>query len=537
MFAFGLWDDETGTLLLARDPLGIKPIYYTERDGTFAFASEITALLASEIREPLLDPRALESFLRLLWVPEPKTLFSEIYKLEPGHVLTWDRERILIQQYWDVPSPEPLSTDPVEARERVTEALEVAVRQQLRSDVPIGAFLSGGLDSTTVLSLAAQAGTKSIRSYAIGFASADRTEEGAADDLRYARLVAESLEIPHREIILSPDVMTLLPRMVRHLEDPVADPAAINCFLICEAARETSTVLLSGTGADELFGGYRKYPFALLADDYRRIPQPVRRAIIEPIARRLPVAVGRTGLRSMRFAKKFLQYGSSSLFDRFLGYSTYYDAPELEELLGGDPEGAVDPYIGVRPLREAWKRRDTDQTIDRMTYVDLKYYLPGLGLAYMDKASMAASVEVRVPLLDQQVVDVVASLPDRHKVQGLRTKLVLREAMRGRIPNEIIRRPKAPFAAPIRSWLRRDVAPMVAEYLSPSQIMRRGLLNPAVTHRILREHRQGLEDHSLRIWALLTLEVWLQEFCDNRARFKMPADFAATRAMSVPSEA
>ena len=537
MFALGLWDEETGTLLLARDPLGIKPIYHTEKDGEFAFASEISALLASEIREPLLDPRGLESFLRLLWVPEPQTLFSEIYKLAPGHLLTWDGARMLIQQYWDLPAPDPLQTDPIAARDRVTEALETAVRQQLRSDVPVGAFLSGGLDSTTVLSLAAQAGTKSIRSYAIGFASTDRTEEGASDDLRYARLVAESLEIPHREIILSPDVMDLLPRMVRHLEDPVADPAAINCFLICQAARETSTVLLSGTGGDELFGGYRKYPFALLGEDYQRIPGPIRSALIEPLARRLPVAVGRTGLRSMRFAKKFLQYGSSSLFDRFLGYSSYYDAPELEELLGGDPEGAVDPYIGVRPLQEAWERRDTGQTIDRMTYVDLKYYLPGLGLAYMDKASMAASVEVRVPLLDQHVVEVVARLPDQHKVQGLRTKLVLREAMRGRIPDVIIRRPKAPFAAPIRSWLRRDVAPMVAEFLSPGQILRRGFLNPAVAHRILREHRQGLEDHSLRIWALLTLEVWLQEFCDNRARFKMPPDFASTRVAAMPSEA
>ncbi len=537
MFAFALWDDASGTLLLARDPLGIKPLYYSERRGSFAFASEITSLLASGIREPLLDPRSLESYLRLLWVPEPRTLFSGIHKLDPGHLLKWDGERVLIQQYWDLPEPVPGPRNKAEDQERLVEVLEGAVRCQLRSDVPVGAFLSGGIDSTTILKLAADVSTKGIRSYSIGFASADRAEDGSMDDLRYARLAATALGIPHQEIVLSPDVTSLLPKMVRHLEDPVADPAAINCFLICEAARETSTVLLSGTGGDELFGGYRKYPFAQMASQYQRIPASIRGAVIEPLAQRLPVAIGRTGLRSLRFSKKFLRHGSGSLFDRFLGFSTYYDAPELEELLGGDPETAVDSNIGVHPLWEAWQKRDTGQTIDRMTYVDLKYYLPGLGLAYMDKASMAASVEVRVPLLDHSVVDMISRLPDSAKIRGLRTKVLLRDAMKGRIPDAILRRPKAPFAAPIRSWLRRDMNEMVSEYLGPGRILARGLLNPAVTQRLLLQHRRGLEDHSLRIWALLTLEVWLQEFCDKQSRFQMSEDPVEYRPAAAAREA
>src|SRR6185503_18549540 len=207
------------------------------------------------------------------------------------------------------------------------------------------------------------------------------------------------------------------------------------------------------------------------------------------------------------------------------------------ELLGGDPESAVDSNIGVRPLWEAWQKRDTGQTIDRMTYVDLKYYLPGLGLAYMDKASMAASVEVRVPLLDHSVVDMVARLPDSAKIRGLRTKVLLRDAMKGRIPDAILRRPKAPFAAPIRSWLRRDMNEMVSEYLGPGRILARGLLNPAVTQRLLLQHRRGLEDHSLRIWALLTLEVWLQEFCDKQSRFQMPEVPVEFRPAAVAREA
>ncbi len=520
MFAFAYWDDSEGRLLLARDRLGIKPLYYTDQADSFCFASEITPVLGSGIVEPRLDPLALESYLRLLWVPEPKTLFDGILKLEPGHLFVRQHGVVRVQPYWELPSPEGES-GPIE-EERLVEVLRSATRRQLQSDVPVGAFLSGGLDSTTLLSLMGAKGSRTIRTYSIGITAADRTEEGALDDVRYAKIAAEEFKASHQEIILDPDVVDLLPRMVRHLEDPVADPAAINCYLVCKAARETSTVLLSGTGADELFGGYRKYAAESLAHRYRMIPGPLRSALLEPVARNLPISIGHKGFRSVRFAKKFLRYANASPFDRFLGYTTYYDAPELEELLGGDPTGAIDPYMGVQALRDAWDRRRTDQVIDQMTYVDLKYYLPGLGLAYMDKASMAASVEVRVPLIDDEVVDLVARLPDRYKVDGLRTKVLLRRAMKGRIPDVILRRPKVPFAAPIRTWLRRDLAPMISDCLSPGQVLSRSLLNPGVVYRLLREHRQGWEDHSLRIWALLTLEIWVQEFYDNRSRFKMP---------------
>jgi asparagine synthase (glutamine-hydrolysing) len=523
MFAFALWDDQEGRLLLGRDRLGIKPLYYAKVRGSICFASEISALLASGLIEPRMDPRALESYLRLLWVPEPRTLFTGVTKLEPGHTLTWDRAGTAVRQYWDVPLPGPdIHEDRDGARERVLESLQGAIKRQLRADVPVGAFLSGGIDSTAILSLAVGSGTRTVRTYSIGFASADRAGEGALDDLRFAKFAAAEFGVPHQEIILAPDVVDLFPKMVRHLEDPVADPAALNCYLICLAARETSTVLLSGTGGDELFGGYRKYTAESLAARYHRIPAPVRSALLEPLVRSLPIAFGRTGFRPVRFAKKFLRHADASMFDRFLGYSSYYDASELEELLGGDPGADLDPDVGVTSLREAWDRRNGGQTIDRMTYVDLKYYLPGLGLAYMDKASMAASVEVRVPLIDDDVVDVVARLPDSMKVRGLRTKVILREVMKNRIPDRILRRPKAPFAAPLRTWLRRDLKGLIGDYLSPGRVLARGILNPGVVHRMIQEHQQGREDHSLRIWALLTLEVWIQEFYDNRARFKMP---------------
>ena len=535
IFGFGLWDEDKGRLLLGRDRLGVKPVYFASRGESFCFASEIKSILGSGLVEPEINPGSLESYLRLLWVPEPGTLFAGIRKLDPGATLVWDGVRATIQRYWDLPSPEgamPME----EAAERVVGTLEAAVRRQLRSDVPVGAFLSGGIDSTAIVGLAARMNLKDVRTYTIRFRAEDRVEEGAIDDSRYSRLIADWAGVRHEEIVIAPDVVGLLPKIVRHLEDPIADPAALNTLLICEAARSSSTVLLSGTGGDELFGGYRKYPATMFAARYQSLPRLFREGVIGPLAQRLPVVIGGFGLRGVRFAKKFLRYADHDAFDRFLGYSTYYDGAELEELLGGDPNRNVDPYIGLHPLKAAWDSRASDDLISRMLYLDLKYYLSGLGLAYMDKASMAASVEVRVPLLDDEVVDLVSRLPGELKVQGMATKVVLRQALQGKIPDAVLNRRKAPFAAPVRSWLRGPLASMVGEYLHPSQTLVRGLLNPAVVHKLIREHNRGVEDHSLRLWALLTLEVWLQEFFDTNAAYKMPENWSPSAAINISSE-
>lgn len=274
MFAFALWDDAAGNLLLARDRLGIKPLYYASTGDQFSFASEITAVLASGLIEPQMDTEALGSYLRLLWVPEPHTLFANVKKLEPGCLLNWDGTRINVKRFWDLPAQggESDDSDAVLA-ERLFHILQGAAARQLRSDVPVGAFLSGGLDSTTILALAVAANTKPVRTYSIGFRREDRAEEGALSDARYAKLASHTFGVVHEEIVLEPDVVDLMPRMVRHLEDPVADPAAINCYLISRAARETSTVLLSGTGGDELFGGIESIPPVLSRGDISKFRQ------------------------------------------------------------------------------------------------------------------------------------------------------------------------------------------------------------------------------------------------------------------------
>ena len=534
MFAFAFWDEDQGRLLLGRDRLGIKPLYYAARGEQLAFASEIPAILASGVVTPAVNARALQSYLRLLWVPEPGTLLDGVRKVPPGSVLRWGWDGIGVSAYWDLPfGNECEEISETVAAAEVREAVQAAVRAQMVADVPVGAFLSGGLDSTAIVAAAGLDPRSTLRTFSIGFRPEDQREEGALDDPHYARLAASSLNLHHKSIIIEPNVAELLPMMVRHLEDPIADPSALNCYLICREARSECLVLLSGTGGDELFGGYRKYVATAEAERYQRLPQFVREALIAPIAERLPVRLGSVGLRGFRFAKKFVKHAHLAPFERFIGYSSYYDGDELEQLLGLDISSADVARLGVEALLEAWERRASDDIVNRMTYLDLKFYLPGLGLAVMDRASMAASVEVRVPLLDDDLVDLVARYPGRLKVRGSQTKRVFRKAMAGLVPRPILERPKAPFAAPIRTWLRRDLKGLIHELLSDGGLKDRGLVDPLFVTRLIREHDAGWADHSLRIWALLTLELWLQAFMVPQPSGEVGAELTHS-SMTVP---
>jgi asparagine synthase (glutamine-hydrolysing) len=531
MFALAFWDDEERRLLLARDRLGIKPLYYARGKNGFAFASEIKAILGSGVVSPALDRSQLVSYMRLLWVPEPGTLFEGIHKLPPATYLTLQSGREEIVSYWEIPTPDPDPSSLPVAAARLRDALEGAVERQLRADVPVGAFLSGGLDSTALVMMAARNPAREIRTYSIGFSPSDLRRDGAADELRYARLAADAAGTTHQEMILSSDIGGLLRRVVRMLEDPVADPAAINAFLLCEAARPTSTVLLSGTGGDEVFGGYRKYLGTLLGERYRSTPSAAR-AIFEPAVRALPLRVGGVGLRPVRFLKKLMEHAAKPTLQRFLGYSTYFTPTELGGLIEAPAVPLSDELAGLTALRDAWDARGTDDLVDRMTYLDLKFYLPGLGLAYMDKASMGASVEVRVPLLDETVVESVARLPGAYKIAGMQSKVVFREAVRDLVPREILRRPKAPFFAPVGTWLREGLHSLCAELLDERRVRGRGILRPSGVQRLLREHATGQSDHGLRIWALLTLELWMQEFVDGARQFAPPKRETAGAVLS-----
>ena len=513
VFAFAVWDDLEKKLFLARDRLGVKPLYLARARSVFGFASELRSLLPL-VGGARLDETALADYLTHLWVPDPRTAFRGIEKLPPGHCAWVDNDRTEIRQYWD------LDFSPDERPERewvdaVADAVTRSVRRQMVSDVPLGAFLSGGVDSSAIV--AAMAATADpVSTYTIGFEAEDLRHEIVPDDIRHARRVAMLFRTEATELMLEPDVLNLLPKAVSHLEEPVADPAAISTYLICRAASERRMpVMLSGMGGDELFAGYPRYLAYRVSRTLDHAPPPLVR-----LAERSVSAVahpGRPGrLRGpRRNLWKFTRASGLPPLERYLSFSSYYSASELGDLV--TPElGAVldgyDPLARHRAYIESDSGRDE---LSNLLYLDAKTFLPCLNLTYTDKMSMAASVEVRVPLLDDELVALAARIPSSLKLRGTRRKYVFKKSQERVLPQSIVWRRKAGFGAPVRAWLGRDLAPMVSDLLSEATVSRRGLVRPAAVRRLLDENASGEADRSLQIYALLALELWQQTFIDR----------------------
>ena len=514
MFAFAVLDTRSGDLTLVRDRLGIKPLYWVRTPAGLGFASEIKALLALEGVERRVDPVSLARYLTFLWVPAPGTLLEGVRQLEPGTLLRVRGGEATPARWWDVPLPAARANgrgapSEAEAVERLDALLREAVRARLVSDVPLGAFLSGGVDSSLVVALMREAGAGRVTTQTVAFPEDDRLRLEEAD-APWARRVRDHFgDLDYREHELTPDVASLLPRMVWHLDDPVADPAALSTYLICRSARETATVMLSGMGAEELFAGYPRHRAALLAERYRRVPGFLRRHVVEAVVERLPAARPGPIMRLARNAKKFVRSAGQPFEACYLGYSGYYGPAELPAVLGGEPAG--DPW-GVH--REQLGRSAGLHPVDRMTHLDLKTFLPSLNLAYTDRASMAASVEVRVPLLDHRVVEYVAGLPPGLRLGGSTSKRVLKGVASRYLPDDVVHRPKAGFSAPHRSWVRGELKPLIQDVLSPESIRARGLLDPDGVWSVIRAQWEGREDNAFRIWAFLGLELWARTFLD-----------------------
>jgi asparagine synthase (glutamine-hydrolysing) len=509
IFAFGIWDTRVQALFLARDRLGVKPLYYSSGDGVLAFASEVKALLPV-IGRPRMNTAALSEYLTFLWVPDPNTLFEGVMKLPPGHFATYDREGLNIRQWWDMRfAPEDGDEDWASA---TREAVQSAVRRQMVSDVPLGSFLSGGLDSSAIVAeMAAAAG--SVSTYTIGFTKKDLEYDVVPDDVRYSREIAKAFPIDYHERIVEPEVAELLPRLIWHMDEPIADPAAISAYLVCAAAREKLTVILSGMGGDEIFAGYPRHLAARLARTLNLLPVGLRRLAREQIESHL--TVGRPGrLRAhRRNLLKFVRSLEGSTQERYLTHSSYYQASELGSLLSGDIRAVTsDPFARHRQYLDNVRGEDW---LNQLLYLDLKTFLPCLNLAYTDKMSMAASTEVRVPLLDDEVVALSARIPPGLKLRRTTRKYIFKQAMEGVLPKSVIWRPKAGFTAPARAWLAGSLRPAVAELLSPASVRARGLFEPQEVQRLIAENERDEADHALRIWALLTLELWQRTFIDG----------------------
>jgi asparagine synthase (glutamine-hydrolysing) len=524
MFAFAICDLRSSTplLFLARDHFGIKPLYYIHQGRRFAFASEAKALLQLPDVQAEVDLEALHQYLTFLWVPDPKTMFKGIYKLPAGHYALFKDGHLDIVQYWDLTFP-PAEADyaytEAELVEAIRERFRRSVQAQMISDVPIGAFLSAGMDSSSIVAMMSQVTDEPVRTYTITFPPKYRIGETTLDNPSVASQVARHFGCDHHEIVVEPQVAELLPKLIWHMDEPVADPAIITAYLVCREARRTVTVLLSGIGGDELFAGYRKHYAHYWAQAYRRLPAFLRQHVIEPAILGLPSFRGTPIKGLVRLAKKMVRSGSLTPEDSFLMNCTYLDETQKAELYSPVLQTQL---VGMDPWRQHrlyFDRVAHADFLNQMLYLDIKTFMVSLNLTYNDKMSMASSVEVRVPFLDRELAEFVAwHVPSHLKLNGFlrpRTKYIFRKAMQGILPEEVLCQPKAGFGAPVDYWLAHDLREMVDELLSEDKVKRRGFFEPRAVQRLVEEHRSGRQDWSMQIWQLLTLELWLQTFVDH----------------------
>jgi asparagine synthase (glutamine-hydrolysing) len=505
MFAFAIYSEHTGALALARDPLGIKPMYVMPRGSGIVFASELKALVAAVGPELAIDPGALVASAMFYFLPEEQCAIKGVDKLPPGSWAEWRADGTTrAGRYWD-PAQEALAAASGPPAD-LAAVLEESVAAHLVADVPVASFLSGGLDSSLITAMAASR-NPSMEAYTITFRPEDQRLEAMPDDAVYARKMAAHLGIRLHEIEISPDVVDMLPRVVDVLDEPIGDPAAINTILMCQAARDAGVkVLLSGMGADELFGGYRKHLACVLGARYQTLPRSLRSRVVAPSVERLPVAAGGRGLRYSRWAKRFLSFAELPEEAAFRRSYSLYDQDELEGLL--DPE--LSPHVQdvVDAHRSLYDDSRLADHVNRMCLTDTRLFLPGLNLAYTDRSSMAASTEVRVPFVDPYVFRAAFSFSGSRKIRGRTQKVPLRDAAEDWVPRDVVDRPKASFGAPLRAWVTNDLGPLIDDVLLDGRLVSSGFLRPSPLRRMVADQRSGRRDQSKQLWQLLSMELW-----------------------------
>ena len=508
MFAFAIYNLRTDELFAARDRLGIKPFYYHQQGDRLVFASEIKALLTTSLVEARPDVLALHTPAR--FQVAPYTGFEGIFKLPAAHYLVLRDGRLELRRYWTIEPREDVRIDQEEARARLDGLLRDAVRLQMIADVPVGVFLSGGLDSSIISAHMKHLTGDRIHSFTIAFAPEDQRFEKMPDDSRYARQVANQFGFIHHEAVIKPDIVDLLSRMTWHLDEPLADPAAINTYLLSDMARKQGiVVMLNGMGGDEVYAGYRKQLACLHADTYQAIMPASLQRSIEGLSRAIPVATNRQGFRSLRWAKRFLSFASLPPLERYLASDLALTAGRYTELMPNGPAYAETSYY--RAQRNAFEAHEVSY-LTRMCLNDTLFFLPDHNLTYSDKAAMAAGVESRPPLIDHRLVEYMFTLPPSLRIRRNLQKVLLKRVAEKYLPNEIVYRPKAPFGAPLRSWIRGPLAEMVGDLLSETAVKARGLYDPSTVRRLIELDCTGQEDNAHVIWTMLTIEVWFRTF-------------------------
>ncbi len=515
MFAFAIWDDTEKELTLVRDRAGIKPLFFAQVGEQIAFASEIKAILATAIVKAELDPEALHQALTFLWPVPPHTMFAGVQQLLPGHYLKWKNGKITISEWWDYDlTDEQKDGDEKEWSTRVFDTLDRVTALEMVADVPLGAFLSGGVDSSSITALMTRHSSSKISTYTTGISADDLAYDIIPDDVEWSRKVAKLLDIDYHETLLKPDVADLLPMLVRHQEAPIID-MAIPSYLISEQARQTQTVMLSGMGGDEVFGGYPRHMAMKIAGVTDVIPSAVRRPIMRTVDSILYGGLKGPATAPIRNAKKFARSAGMNFEERYLGFGTYFTDETKSSLYSGDSRAVASEFDAYRYHREYFAKCRKASPLNRLLYVDFKTFMPALNLDTTDRTSMAANLEVRVPFLNKEMLDLTASLPVGLKIKGLKRKYILKKAVESILPKDVIWRRKAGFGAPIRSWLRGSLRPMVDDLLSVETVTKRGWFDPTYVRTIIDDNRSGREDNALQVFFLLTLELWAREFLDR----------------------
>jgi asparagine synthase (glutamine-hydrolysing) len=520
MFAFAIYDQRDGSLFLARDRVGKKPLHYAQPGDGLIFGSEIKSLLQHPAISREINLEAISDFLTFGYVPEPATAFRGIHKLLPGHTLTFRNGRLSTRRYWDfdfTSAIEP-ARDENYYVERLRELLAESVRLRLVSDVPLGAFLSGGIDSSTVVALMAREMNQPVKTFSIGFS------EASHDELKFARLTARRFATEHHEFIVTPDVCRLVEEIVWHHDEPFADDSCIPTYVVSKLASDHVKVVLSGDGGDEVFAGYQLHVQEQRFDAYSRIPKFIRRGALLPLSRALPRAA---------YGKNFLRRISLDAGARYIDSLSFFTEDAQRSLWSAAARRSLDGYDPTAAYQKIYAAPEKADSIERMLYLDSRTYLPGDILTKVDRMSMAHSLETRAPLLDHKLIEFVATIPSAFKLRcmphGLETKYILKKAISGLVPDEIIRRGKQGFGTPIQQWFRGELREMVGDVLNDQKTRGRGLFNQPEIAAVLDEHWRGRRDNSQQLWSLLMLELWQRHFIDQRPE----PNFAGAKGLSL----
>jgi asparagine synthase (glutamine-hydrolysing) len=520
MFAFAIWDSRKRQLFIARDRAGKKPLYYTQTpQGTFIFGSELKSLLEHPEARREINTEALDAYLSFGYVPDPLSIFRGIYKLPPGHHLTLDNGKLSVKQYWDFSYVElaPETAREEDYMEELRSLLDESVRVRLVSEVPLGAFLSGGIDSSTVVALMARNMGQPVKTFSIGF------HEDSFNELKYARIAAKHFGTDHHEFVVTPEICDVVDELAWHFDEPFADSSAIPTYMVSKLARSFVTVVLSGDGGDELFAGYTRYVVDRKRGGFARLPRVLRKQLMQPLSRRLPHgAWGRNYLNNVALDPLDRYRDSVSIFTSLNKRSLYTN--DFQERLRR--EG-----FSLPSFQDYAAHVKTGEPLDALLYIDSKTYLPGDILTKVDRMSMAASLESRVPLLDHKLIEFVTRIPASMKMKGTETKHIFKSAVRDFVPPEILDRPKQGFGVPIQKWINEQLRGRIRETLTGARARERDYIDPRYVNVLLDEHERHRRDHSAQLWSLFMLELWHQIFVDNISPVKgesIPAHNLAT---------